>query len=183
MPNSSAARFCLLIVMGSVSGFSAASDDQMIRAEVQRKAVIPDQSDDPEVAAFAIKFDLRLTNRSTEFIQIPQFNPGAGDKTRVVVLGVETKQANGRWKPIVQSSWYDDGTIKYDSCLALSSGGTADLRNLSSEVLLLKRQLADFGERSVVRLNLMALCRLPDGNIWTQTVTTESFVVGPHAAL
>jgi hypothetical protein len=91
------------------------------------------------------------------------------------VLGVQAKQPDGSWTHVVQSSWYDAGSIKYELCTSLPPGGAAEFANLPSGLFLLNTQLAGLGNEPTVRFNLMIFCRQPDGGVLTTTVTTGGF--------
>jgi hypothetical protein len=89
--------------------------------------------------------------------------------------GLQSKQPDGTWTYLVRSSWYDTGTMKYETCTSLSSEGTAEIGNVASGLLLLKKQLAGLGGEPTVRLNLMIFCRQLDGKVLTTSVTTDAF--------
>jgi hypothetical protein len=168
------AGFLILTVIFSGGGGSL-SFAQPIRAEILHAQAIPYPTDDPDVAAFNLKFDVRLGNGSGGQVNIPRAETGDGGTTRVAVLGVQAKQRDGSWAQVVQSSWSDTGTIKYEPCTLLPPGRVAEFANLPSGLLLLKRQLAGLGNEPTVRLNLMIFCRQPDGKVVTKTVTTGGF--------
>lgn len=162
----------LAALSGAVPGFGA---EQPIQAEVERAMATPYHADDADVAGFKLRFDIRLTNRSRGPLTLPKSGTDDGGTTRVAVLGFEAKQPDGSWAHVIQSSWYDTGTIKYESCGLLPPGGVAEFADLPSGLLLLNRQLAGLGNKPTVRFNLMIFCRQPDGKVVTRTVTTEGF--------
>ena len=165
-----------ILILAALSGaVPSLSSQQAVRVEVQHALATPYRADDPDVAAFKLKFDVRLTNRSGGPVDIPRSETGHGGTTRVAVLGVQAKRPDGRWTHVVQSSWYDVDTIKYESCTSLPPGGAAEFANLPSGLLLLNTQLAGLGNEPTVRFNLMIFCRQPDGKVLTTTVTTDGF--------
>jgi hypothetical protein len=157
-----------------ISGFGS---DQPIHADVEHAAATPYHTDDPDVAGFKLRFGLRLTNRSGEPLELPKSGPGDGGTTRIAVLGLEAKRPDGSWAHVFQSSWYDTGTIKYESCGPLPPGGVAEFADLASGFILLNRQLAGLGNEPMVRFNLMIFCHEPDGKVVTKAVTTEGFTL------
>jgi hypothetical protein len=161
-----------VVLSGGGAGLNSA---QPIRAEILQAQATPYRADDPDVAAFNLKFDVRLANGSGESVNIPRAETGDGGTTRVAVLGVQAKQRDGTWAKVVQSSWYDTGSIKYEPCTLLPPGGAAEFANVPGGLLLLKSQLAGLGNKPTVRFHLMSLCRQPDGKVVTNTVTTGAF--------
>jgi hypothetical protein len=166
-----------LILTVALSGGGAGSNSaQPFRAEILRVQATPYRADDPDVAAFNLKFDVRLANGSGGPVGIPKAETGGGGgTTRVAVLGVQAKQRNGIWAQVIQSSWYDAGFIKYEPCRLLPPGGAAEFANLPGGLLFLKSQLAGLGNEPTLRFRLMILCRQPDGKVVTRTVTTGAF--------
>jgi hypothetical protein len=165
----------LILTVALSGGGAGLNSAQPIRAEILQAQATPYRADDPDVAAFNLKFDVRLANGSGGSVNIPKAATGDGGTTRVAVLGVQAKQRDGIWAQVVQSSWYDTGSIKYEPCTLLPPGGAAEFANLPSGLLLLKSQLAGLGNEPTVRFNLMFLCRQPDGKVVTKTVTTGAF--------
>ena len=166
---------CLLTAAALPGLVSALSSDPPIRAEVQHPLATPDRANDPDVAAFKLKFDVRLTNRSEKVMDLPAFSADEDDTTRMAVLGVQAKQRDGTWAFISQSSWYDDGKIKYQSCRSLLTGETGEITGVVSGLFMLRKQLVSLGGEPIVRLNLMIFCRQPDGKVRTASVTTDEF--------
>lgn len=164
------------MMLAALSGVGrGSSSDQPIRAEIQHVLAIPDRADDPDVAAFKLEIDVRLTNRSGGPVSLPKSESGDAAATRIAVLGVQTKQRDGRWAHLVQSSWYDAGTLKYESCRTLPPGGVAEFANLPSGLMLLKSQLAGLGNEPTVRIDLLIFCRQPDGKVVTTRALSDGF--------
>ena len=167
-----------LFIAAALAGeLPALGSDQAIRAEVQHALATPYRTDDPEVAAFTLKFDVRLTSRSTTPVVLPILKTNEGETTRVSVLGAQSKQPEGTWTYLLRSSWYDTGTLKYESCISLSSTRTAEIKNVASGFVLLKKQLAGLGSEPTVRLNLWFFCQQPDGTVLIKSATTDAFVL------
>ena len=121
-------RILVLAAMsGMIPGFGS---DQPIQAEVEHAAATPYHTDDPDVAGFKLRFSVRLTNRSGGPLDLPKSGIGDGATTRVAVLGLEAKRPDGSWSRVFQSSWYDTGSIKYESCASLPLGGAAEFEIL-----------------------------------------------------
>jgi len=174
-------RILVLAAMsGMIPGFGS---DQPFQAEVERAAATPYHTDDPDVAGFKLRFSVRLTNRSGGALELPKSGTGDGATTRVAVLGLEAKRPDGSWSRVFQSSWYDTGSIKYESCASLPPGGSAEFLDLTSGLLLLDKQLAGLGNEPTVRFNLMMFCRQGDGKVVTKTVTTDGFALRLPARL
>ncbi|MCC7152991.1 MAG: hypothetical protein IT161_00370 [Bryobacterales bacterium] len=51
-------------------------------------------------------------------MNIPKAGTSDGRTTRVAVLGVQAKQRDRIYAQVVQSSWYDTGSIKYAPCVS-----------------------------------------------------------------
>lgn len=171
-----------LLVLSVLSGVAVVGVDsgQPIRVEVQRVLVCPYRSDDPDLATFKLKLSVRLTNRSQEPVLVPTSGTGDRDATRVALLGVQARDATRAWAHIVQSSWYDSGTVKYQACASLPPGAVAEFRNVSSGLVLMNAQLARLGSEPTVRFDLMILCRRQDGKVLSTSATTEEFKLPMH---
>ena len=165
----------VLIVIGLSGGVTGLRSDQPIRAEVARAFVRQLQADDPDVAAFNLELDIRLANRSATGVDIPKPKVGDAETTRIVVLGVDSKQENGPWTSLIQSSWYDVGNSKYDMCTRLPEGEAKEFKNVKSGLLLLRTQLRGLGQEPTIRLDLMVICRKQDGKVISERTTTEAF--------
>jgi hypothetical protein len=166
-------RFSL--AAGLVGLVSARGSDQDIRTEIRHPVATPYHTEDPDVAAFRLKFAIRLTNPSERPVNLPRSGTDGDEMTRAAVIAVESKQSDGAWKYVVQSTWVDDGKIKYEPCTSLPPGGTVEIENLPSGLLLLKKQLADLGGEPTVRFGLWLLCRQPDGKVVITSATTDEF--------
>jgi len=160
----------LAALAGAVPGFGS---DQPIQAQVEHATATPYDTDDPDLAGFKLKLEVRLTNRSEVPLDLPKTGREIGGTTRVAVLNVEVKRPDGGWAYVVQSSWYDTGSIKYESCGSLPPGGVGEFSDLPSGFVILKRQLAGLGSGATVRFGLMILCREPGGKVVTKAVTTD----------
>jgi hypothetical protein len=168
--------FSRILILAALPGLgSGLSSDQPALAEVQHALATPYRVDDPDVAGFNLKFDLQLTNQSEKVMQLPIFNAGEDDAVRYAVSGVQSKQPDGTWAYIVQSSWYGVGTIKYLPCKPLSPGRTEEIKGMGTGLVMLKKQLAALGGEPTVRLNLLFFCRQPDGQLAAASATTEAF--------
>ncbi len=148
---------------------------QPMQTEIQHAVATPYSIEDPDMAGFRLRFDLRLTSGSTKAIDIPKSGLADDGVTRVSVLGVQARGANGTWKYVVRSSWYDFGTIKYESCTPLASGGSTELKDIGSGLALLRKQLAELGDEPTIRFNITLFCRQPDGKVITTETTTDAF--------
>jgi hypothetical protein len=169
-------RLSSVLMIAAFSGMALGSNtDQRIRAEVGHALATPYPVDDPTVARFKLRFDIRLTNRSGAPAYVPKSQAANASVTRISVVGVQVKQRDGGWAYVVQSSWYDNGTIKYASCTLLPLDGTVEFTGLSGELLLLDAQLAKLGDTPTVRLSLMTFCRQEDGTVRSSSVTTDGF--------
>ncbi len=149
--------------------------DQIIRAEVQNARATPYSTDDPEVAAYGLKFDLRLTNRSAKLVSLPDSTTQDGETNGITVLSMQSKQPDGTWKYLFQSSLYGTRTTKYEPCTSHSPEKTTEIRNVASRLVLLKKQLTGLADEPIVRLNVMMSCRQSDGKVLSTLVTTDAF--------
>jgi len=104
-----------LVFAGTFSNLAVADD---IQAELHPVSVVSIDSGDPDVVVFVVKFDLSLTNGSAKPMDLPKPGPES-DLTRMAVLGVQSKGPDGSWANVIQSSFYDLGTSKYESCISL----------------------------------------------------------------
>jgi len=156
-------------------GTTAAKGQQDIRAEVQHALATPYTSSNREQVMYEMQFDVRLTNRSEESINIPKPEIGRRDATRIVVLGVDFKSSGGSWANVLMSSFMDAGTLKYDPCISLPPGGTAVIGDAPGVLIMTKDRAGDMGSEPILRFYLMSCCRRPDGKVVTKTVPTEPF--------
>ena len=159
-----------LVVVLPLSG-----SDENVRTEIQHAIATPYRPEDPELDGFKLKFDLKLTNRSTNPISVPGAPVGEGHTTRVAVLGVQWRQPDGSWADLVQSSWVDDGSIRYETCTSVPSEGRADIVDIASGLLLFKKQILLLGQEPVLRFNLIMFCRRSDATVITRSSTTDGF--------
>jgi len=79
------------------------------------------------------------------------------------MLAVQSKEPDGSWKNVLQSSFYDTGSVKYDSCVSLAPSASSQFTGVGSRLLLLKKQLTGLGNQPTLRFNIMTLCKQPDG--------------------
>lgn len=170
-------RSATVAICLSLAALPALGSDQKVRAEVQHARATSYRDDDPEVAAFTLKFDVRLTNRSAKSVRVPNSGTGNSNANRMTVLAMEAKQPDGTWAYLFQSTFYDTGAAKYDSCTPLSSSGIANIGNMETRLVLLKKQLAGLGKEPTVRLGLWFFCRQPDGQEPITSATTDAFTL------
>jgi len=154
---------------------NAHAADPGVRGEVRTVTITLDPSDDPAVAIYLMKFDLRLENRSTEPVNIPK--SAAGGHETVVLLGLQTERPDGSWMNLIQATWLGDATTKYEACVSVPAAATAEIGGVHSGFVLLEKGRKDLGSEPTVRLNLMLLCQLPDGKVLNTSVTTEAFSI------
>ncbi len=154
----------------------ATGSDQAIHAEVQRALATPYSVGDPDVAGFKLRFDTRLTNRSTKPLDIPGSAKDDGT-VGIVVLGVQSKRPDETWRYVIQSSWIDAGNIKYEPCRAIRPGEAAGITGVASGLVLLKKQLADLGQEPTLRFNLTVFCQQTNGKVLATDVTTDPFTL------
>lgn len=114
-------------------------------------------------------------NRSARVADLPTIQADKGISGRIWLLGLQSKQADGKWTYLAQASLYDTGMVGHAPCTALPRGGTADFTSVALGVPLLRKQVAGLGDHSTMRLNLMLSCRKPDGTVLNTPVTTEDF--------
>jgi hypothetical protein len=131
--------------------------------------------DDPDVAAFKLKFGVRLANKSKKVMYLPASTVGEGATIELALLGAQAKQSDGSWKYLLQASWYGTRDTKYQNCTAVSPGETGEIGAVDSELVLMKEQLATLGHEPTVRLDLMVDCRRLDGEIAAIGLRTGEF--------
>ena len=129
-----------------------------IRAEVQPVSSVFTDLGDPEVVAFNVKFDMVLSNDSTRSIDVPRSGSSDG-VTRIAVLAVQLKASDGSWSTIMQNSFYDSGTVKYDSCVSLGGSASVHFNGLEALLTQLKKQAVDLKNYPTLRFKMMTLCR------------------------
>jgi hypothetical protein len=157
---------------GVVLGWSS---DQPVQAEVQRVSATAYDTGDADLAGFKLNFGVQLTNRSGRYLSLPKSGTADDGITRVWVQSVQAKQPDGGWSSVVQSSWYDSGSVKYESCTALKTDSKAELTNLPSAFVILKSQAAKLGSKPMVRFNLWVFCREKDGKVVISSARTDEF--------
>jgi hypothetical protein len=172
-----------LVMFGAFLPLTASDDN--IRAEIQPVFVASTDLGDPDVVAFIVRFDLRLTNGSAEPIELPK--PGSDrNVTREFVLAIQSQAPDGSWKNVIQSSFYDTGTLKYDSCVSVPPSAGQQFTGLESRLTLLRKQLTDLGTHPIIRFNVMTFCKqqngtsevsLRGGNVASKVVMTEPFSI------
>jgi hypothetical protein len=175
IPHTAIARNLALLVLLVVIGSPATAAEETIRVDVERVLAKPVRSQNPDVAKYGLQFDLRLTNGSQKSVNVPALDTADGETTRIFLLDVQSKLPDGPWTNVIQSSWYGLGTEKYDLCKPLVPAATTEIGGLTSQLLLLKKQLASLGGASTVRFYVMMFCRQSDGKVVTTTLPTEGF--------
>ena len=146
-----------------------------VEVEIRLARAAPYPVDDPDVAEFTLKLDLRLANRSQETVYIPKAEAPDGREDRVTLINFEARQADGTWAVLSHASWYGTSTTKYEPCISLPPGGSVDLANLSLGLVLLKTRLVGLTDEPTVRLGLWFLCKQPDGKTPITGATTGEF--------
>lgn len=181
MSNISPGVIALLV---AVSSLDLAAAGGRIEAVVKPTSVDAANSGDPDVVIFTVKFDLIVKNGSTTPTDLPKPGPDT-DVTRITLLAVQSLRADGGWANVVQSSFYDTGNLKYDSCVSLQPSATLQLPAVEGRVVLLRKRLTDLGNHPTLRFNIMTLCKQPNGssglgiskgfNLLSTQFMTESF--------
>jgi hypothetical protein len=170
-----------LVIVGAFLPLTASDDN--IRAELQPVSVASMKLAGPDVVAFIVKFDLSLINGSAKPIELPEPGSDSGI-TRVFVLGIQSKAPDGSWKNVSQSSFYDTGTVKYNSCVSVPPTARLQFTGLEGQLTLLSKQLTDLGNHPILRFNLMAFCKQPNGgSVASKVAMTEPFDIQLPASL
>ena len=171
-----ASLVCRIFIAATVSGpMPILASDQPAQAEVLRARASAYPGDDPEVAGFNLRFDLRLTNKSEKVFHLPNPTIGEAPTTQFVVIGVESKGPDGAWIAVMEGTWYGPNEITHQACGSLLPGRVADIRGMASRVVLPKKSFDDLGREPVLRLKLWLFCREPDGTVPIKLLTTNAF--------
>lgn len=171
---SCAVRLCLILF---ASAAPLLGSEQIVRVEIQRATATPYHPEYPDMAGFKLKFDLRLTNRSEKPLNAPEVAARGDQTTRIAVLGVQWRQSDGSWTNLVQSTWVDDGRIQYQPCRSVASGGTVEIDDIASGLLLFKTQVVKLGQDPILRFNVTMFCRQSDGTVVSQNATTDALSI------
>ncbi len=156
----------------------AIAADPPPESQVQHAVAAISKSDDPDVVTiYQLSFDLRLTNRSETTINVPVSTAGPAELVTYEVHGVQSQQADGSWKYLIQSSFYGTETTKYADCSSIAPGATAEIKDLSNALVLLKRRAQELGKEATLRLDIWFFCRKPDGTVPYNSTTTAPFHV------
>lgn len=168
----------VFLFLALVRGFRGSDADPSVRAEVRDAVLALDPAqDDHELASFRLNFDLHLTNASGRSLSVPGARPSSSSTVRAAILGVDSKAPDGAWVHLLQSSWYDNGSLNYEACAVLPSGAQGDIAGVHSGFTLLKKQLTGLSKENTLRLHVMFFCRKANGKVSAQATTTEEFRV------
>lgn len=168
----------VFLFLAFVRGFRGSDADPTVRAEVRDAVLALDPAqDDHELAAFRLNFDLHLRNASGRSVSIPGARAASSSTVRAAILGVDSKAPNGAWVHLLQSSWYDNGSLNYEPCTELRPGAEGDVAGVHSGFTLLKKQLIGLSEEHTLRLHVIFFCRKTNGKVFAQETTTEEFRV------
>ncbi len=167
---------CLLAT--TTQSLPAMVDDQPIQVEASRPRLAAFDAGSSDVAGFELTIDLRLTNRSEEFTSIPDVRVDSNEATWITFDGVLSQRPDGTWGYVVNPGLpvYPENT-RYASCTSLRPGATADFSGVKTRFAMLDKRRAGLGSKPNVRLNLVLLCRQPDGKVITKILATDPFVV------
>lgn len=164
---------CLFFAATLCAAGSSASSDPTVQAEVRLVSADVRRVDDPDVSAFTLRLGIRLTNRSRQPLALPATGKSLSGTTRIEVLGVQSRQPDGGWRRLFQSSLYDVGKTDYAPCALVSAGESVDFVNFTYPLLLPKTRLAELGSEPIVRLDLMFFCRQGDGTVISRAASTR----------
>ena len=176
MPRSFRLRRNIPLAAGLL-GVALAPGSQTTSAKIEHPVATPYHIDDPDMASFTLKFDIRLRNRSDKAVNFPKSESPGGRTTRVSIIAGQSKQSDGSWKYLFQSTWVDDGRTKYEPCTSLPPGAVVRIANVKGGLLLLKSQVADLGDEPTLRFDLWIFCRQPDEKVVITSVTSDPFIL------
>jgi hypothetical protein len=131
--------------------------------------------DDPDVAAFRLKFGVRLVNRSMKVIYLPASADDRIGKGTMTVLAAQARQSDGSWRYLFQASWYGVPDAKYADCNVVRPGESGEVEAVDGQIVLMRDQLPGLGKEAIVRFDFMINCRRPDGEIAAVGLGTEEF--------
>jgi hypothetical protein len=138
-------------------------------------SVTPLPTDDPDVAAFRLKFGVRLANKSKKAMYLPASADDESGKGGVTLLAAQAKKRDGTWRNLFQGSWYGAPDAKYQDCRVVPPGETGEIETVDSGLVLMREQLPGLGKEPTVRFDFMIVCRRPDGQRATVVLGTDEF--------
>jgi len=127
--------------------------------------------------SYILRFDLKLTNRSTKPMTFPTLGVDNGSN-EIGVQGVQVRLADGSWANIMMWDWVepDPATSKYNSCASAPPGVTTEFKGRTSQFNLLKERWANLGRELTIRLYLDLICS-DSGRKVFKNATTEPFSI------
>jgi len=156
-------------------GFRADGADPGVRGEVRHLTLqlrtVPENTD---LVALDLRFDLHIANGSRRPIGLPAAGDGQVGSEGVTILGVESQAKDGGWTSLLQGTFIDNGTSKYEPCISLRPGSEGDVGSVKTWLPVLKKQLAALGEEPTIRLHVTLTCRQPRGGVRLQDVRTDA---------
>lgn len=153
----------IILFVSVVFCMAVAHADDAIRATIERPAVRLRDVSDPDVLVYEIEFELRLTNLTTKSVNVG---------STAIVVAIQCKK-NDVWTNVNQSSWYDDGHVKYGKCLPMAAGKDTRISNVFADLILLREHANDVGREPIKRFHMDLPCRNGANEILIQSVTTE----------
>ncbi|MGC4053818.1 MAG: hypothetical protein QM757_32180 [Paludibaculum sp.] len=154
----------------------ASGDDAFVHADVQRITAAAFPTEDPDIASYSLRFDLRVKNllRKSIFLPVPRVDEATD---RVAALTTELQLPDEKWETLIHSSWYGTSQTKYEACMELQAGKTYVVEDVPSALVLLKSQVPRLGKEPTLRLKFYLLCQQANGQVLSTPVETEGFRV------
>jgi hypothetical protein len=171
-----------LPLAAALLGMPALAADPAIRAELQNPAAVRFNPRSTEPAVFNLTFDVRVTNLSKDPVTIPEPDKGPDGAHWFELYSVQSQQAAGNWSSVSDNGNHMlKGSTQFVPCRLLSPGETVEIKNVSSGIILYSIQRGRLGAKSVVRLVVALVCRQQDGELHTESMTTDPFVLSMPA--
>lgn len=178
MPYSCIHRAPLRLIVGLVGTLCLAWADSGIRVEVRHATATLEPTADHDVYMLKLNSSLRVTNRSVKVLDFPTLGVDENDAISVSLIGMQSKEPDGKWISLGQASLYDAGTTKYAQCTSLLPRRLAEIKSVSLRWAILRQQIASVRGQPTFRLNLYLSCRKADGTVRGLHVTTDDVQIG-----
>jgi hypothetical protein len=169
-----------VVLFGSVPLLGS---DPPIEAQVRHPVATLYPSEVQDRLVYAVKFDLRLTNRLDKPVSLPLPEKWDGETIGIAMEGIAMKLPFDMWKYIqaglvlMQPSLVGDGKHKFEGCTSLQPGETREIRGAGDEMDVMKNRVGEVGSEPTVRLDLVMLCLGTDLKLVGSRARTNEFIL------
>jgi hypothetical protein len=168
----------LLLAAALLSTPASADSEPTIRVELQQSSTGHYDPNIGELAVLRITLDVQITNVSKNPVDIPEPDKGPDGAYWFDLYSLQSQEADGSWSHVADNGDHMlPGSTQFVPCRSLRPGAVAEMKNVSSGVILYRKQRARLGAKPMVRVVLSLVCKQQNNQLHSVSVTTEPFVL------